>query len=75
MTEELKSLLERAARWPQKVQDEAVETLRSIEAGHAGTYVLTPEDREALERSADDVKQGRFVSPKKVGAFFKRAGA
>jgi hypothetical protein len=75
MTKELKSLLERVARWPQKVQEEAVETLRSIEAGHTGRYVLTSEDKEALARSADDVKHARFVSSRKVAAFFKRAGA
>ena len=75
MTKELKSLLERAARWPQEVQEEAIETLRSIEAGHVGSYALTAEDREALARSAEDVKHGRFASSRKVATFFKRARA
>jgi len=75
MTKELKLLLERAAQWPRGVQKEAVETLRSIEAGHVGSYVLTPEDREALARSAEDVRQRRFASARKVAAFFKRARA
>ncbi len=75
MTEELKTLLERAALWPKKVQKEAIETLRSIEAGHAGHYVLTAGDKVALAHSAEDVRRGKFASVRKVSAFFKRARA
>ena len=73
MTNELKLLLKRASRWPQKTQKTAVETLRSIEEAHSGSYQLTSEDRVALARSADDVRRGKFASPRKVAAFFKRA--
>ena len=75
MTKTLKELFKRATRWPQEVQDEAFETLRSIEKGHSGGYRLTAEDKEALRRSAEDVRRGRFASHKKVAAFFKRTRA
>jgi len=75
MMKELKSLLERAARWPQGVQKEAVETLLSIEQGHVGSYELTAEDRKALARSAKDVRRKKFVPPRKVTAFFKSVSA
>lgn len=73
MTKALTELLERATRWPREIQDEAVETLRFIERGHVGSYTLTVEDRKALARSAEDVRKGRFASPRKVSAFFKRS--
>lgn len=75
MTKELKSLLERAARWPREVQDEAADGLRAIEAGYRGAYEFTAEDKAALERSAKDVHRKKFASSKKVAAFFKRVRA
>lgn len=75
MTKALKDLLERAAEWPEGVQETAVEALRMIEQSQSGVYKLTAEDRAALRRSAEDVRKGRFASQKEVKAFFKRAGA
>lgn len=75
MTKELKSLLERAARWPQEVQEEAADSLQAIEQAYQGSYVLTAEDKKALEKSAEDVRKKRFVSPKKLRAFFKTGRA
>lgn len=75
MTKALKALMERAAKWPQEVQEEAAETLRAIEAGHYGDYELAASDKAALKKSARDVRQRKFASAKKVAAFFKRARA
>jgi predicted transcriptional regulator len=33
---------------------------------------LSPEDREALERSAEDVRRGRFVTDEEVKQLFDR---
>ena len=73
MTKALKELLGRAARWPREIQEEAFESLRSIERGYAGSYTLTAEDKKALERSAADVRKGRFASSRAVLAFFKKS--
>jgi hypothetical protein len=70
MTSKLKELLERAESWPAEVQEEAVEALLSIEQSTA--YVLTPEDQQALAKSADDVRHERFVSPVRLTEFFER---
>ena len=72
MTKKLKEILQRAETWPEEVQDEALETLLSIEQGHAGNYELTPEDRAALARSAEDVRLGRFVPDEQAKEFFDR---
>ena len=73
MTKALKELLGRATRWPREVQEEAVDTLRSIERGYVGSYTLTAEDKKALARSAEDARKGRFASSRKVSAFFKKS--
>lgn len=65
MTKALKDLLERAAEWPEGVQEAAVEALRMIERNQIGVYKLTAEDKAALRRSAEDVRKGRFASEKK----------
>lgn len=75
MTKALRELLARAEKWPEEVQETAVETLRVIEQGHIGGYRLTEDDLAALARSAEDVRYKRFASPKKIKAFFKRFGA
>ena len=72
MTKKLKEIFQRAQSWPEEVQDEAVETLLSIEQGHVGDYQLTAEDRAALARSAEDVQAGRFVPDAEVAEFFGR---
>lgn len=71
MTKKLKDILKRAEAWPEEVQDEAVETLLSIERGFVGDYELTAEDRAALTRSAEDVRLGRYASEQQVGEFFE----
>ena len=75
MTKALQALIERAAKWPEEMQEVAAETLRMIEKSHDRTYRLTPDDRAALRRSAEDVRKGRFASDKEVKEFFKRARA
>jgi hypothetical protein len=72
MIKKLKELFERAEGWPEQVQNEAVEALLSIEQGHIGEYELTAEDRAALERSAEDVRVGRFATDAEVAELFAR---
>jgi hypothetical protein len=72
MNRKLKEILERAGTWPEEVQDEAVATLLSIERSYVGNYELTAEDRAALARSAEDVRQGKFAPDADVAAFFER---
>jgi predicted transcriptional regulator len=68
----LKELIERIQTWPEEVQEEAIETLLAIEQGHGGRYELSDEDRAALERSAKDVRAGRFVTDEQISEFFDR---
>jgi hypothetical protein len=72
MNRKLKEVFERAEAWPEEIQEEALETLLSIERGHVGEYELTSEDRAALARSAEDVRLGRFAPDQQVAEFFDR---
>ncbi len=72
MSKKLEAILERAGTWPEEVQEEAAETLLSLEQGLVSGYALTPEDKEALARSAEDVRQGRFVPDTVLNDFFER---
>ena len=79
--DDVKAVLGRVLTWPAEAQREAVATLRAIEeAWVGGDYHATPEelhaidaaDREGLERSADDVRNGRFATDENVRQVFDR---
>jgi hypothetical protein len=71
MTKKLKELFERAERWPQEAQDRAVDSLLAIEKGYVH-HGLSEDDREALERSEEDIRQGRFGTAKQIAELFER---
>ena len=75
MTKALKELMERAEAWPREVQDEVTDALHAIETAYRGLYTLTVEDEKALRKSGEDVRRKRFVSGKKLRAFFKTGRA
>ena len=68
----LKEILERVERWPEQAQEAAIHSLLAIEQELADPYVLTDEDRAAVERALDDVRHGRFASDDQVSAAFRR---
>jgi hypothetical protein len=68
----LKELMERVEHWPLEAQEEALASLETIEEEFVGTHGLSDEDRAALERSAEDVRQGRFASEERVREVFDR---
>jgi hypothetical protein len=72
MKKKLKEIFERAQTWPDEIQDEAADILLSIERGQVGDFQLSAEDRAALARSAEDIRQGRFVPNAEVAEFFER---
>ena len=72
ITKALKDILNRIEAWPQTAQDEAAATLQAIEEEFLKPYTLSDEDRRALERSADDVRQGRFATDEAVQEVFGR---
>lgn len=72
MSNRLKAIINRIEHWPKQAQEDAVNSLLAIEGEYLGGNDLSPEDREALERSAEDVRLGRFADDEEVQAALDR---
>lgn len=72
VTKALKDILDRIETWPETAQDEAAATLQAMEEDILEPYALTGEDRLALERSAEDVRKGRFATDDAIQKLFGR---
>ena len=72
MNDRLKNLMERVQHWPEGVQEEAIDSLQSIEEELLGLYEVSSDDRAALLRSEEDVRLGRFASEGQVREVFNR---
>jgi hypothetical protein len=70
--EQMKVVLDRVLTWLPEAQEEAVASLQTIEEEFMGSHELSLEDREALERSAEDVRHGRFATDEDVKRVFDR---
>lgn len=75
-TDKVHEIADRAAEWPEQAREELVESMLSIEARYFGVYITTKDDRNALTKSADDMRHDRFATEedaKKVFHRFNRA--
>ena len=68
--DQIKAILERVLTWPAEAQAEAIASLESIEEEFSGSLELSPADKDALERSGEDVRHGRLASDEKVREVF-----
>ena len=73
MIEAVKKLLEEVGSWPQQDQEELVEVAREIEARRAGTYRLTDDERQGVERGLRAMREGRFASDEEMAAIVRKA--
>jgi hypothetical protein len=71
-TKDLKKVLERVSTWPKDAQDELVRSVAEIETRYTDVYHVNDEERAALNRSAEDVRKGRFATDPEVDAVFDR---
>jgi predicted transcriptional regulator len=72
MNKMVEALLERIADWPEEAQAELVQSIVDIETKHLGVYKLSPDERTAIERGLEEMRQGKFASDEKVAAVFNR---
>jgi uncharacterized protein YbaP (TraB family) len=70
--DQVKAMLDRVLTWPPEAQEEAVASLATIEEQFAALQTLTSDDREALWRSAEDVREGKYATDDQVKAIFDR---
>jgi hypothetical protein len=61
MTRTLKDVMASVHMWPQEDQEELAEYAREIEARRTGTYILSDDEREAVQKGLDEAKRGEFA--------------
>ena len=70
--DQVREMLDRVLTWPPEAQAEAVASLAMIEEEFAALQTLSPEDRDALARSGEDVRLGRYATEAQVKTVFDR---
>ena len=68
--EQIDTVLENVRSWPREDQEELVELAREIEARRTGVYILTDEERKALEAA----RNSSLADDDEVAAFWRRRG-
>jgi hypothetical protein len=71
-TSDLQKYLQRIPAWPKEAQDELVRSMVEIEHRYSERYHVDDDELAALERSADDVRNGRFATDDDLEAAFTR---
>ena len=70
--EQINAVLESVRSWPQQDQEELVELAREIEARRSGVYVMSDEERAAVQEGLDQARRGEFVPDDEMNAFWKK---
>jgi len=72
--EQINAVLESVRSWPEQDQEELVELAREIEARRSGVYVMSDEERAAVQEGSDQARRGEFVPDDEMAAFWKKYG-
>jgi hypothetical protein len=72
MNKVLETLMERVAAWPEEAQAELFESVLAIERKHLGVYRLSEEERTAVRRGLEEMRQQKFATEDEVATVFKR---
>ena len=72
MNRQLRDLLGRVEAWPNEAQEEAVQLLLALESEYSQPHELSAEDRAAIDRSLEDLRQGKFATDQQVAEVFNR---
>jgi hypothetical protein len=72
MTKLAEEILDRIDTWPDEARVELIRSLLEIEEKHVGLYRLTDDERAAVRRGLEEMRQGQFASEERVAAIFNR---
>jgi len=67
--------LSRSPRGPEEDQEELAELAREIEARRTGVYIVSDDERQAIEEALDELNAGKRVPESEMAAFWRRVGA
>jgi hypothetical protein len=74
MTEMLEEAIAKVRKLPEADQDEAAAMLLSVASKNDNTVELDEGTRRAIREGREQALEGKFVSDKDMGAFFRRHG-
>jgi hypothetical protein len=60
--------------WPEEDQEELAEYALEIQARRRGVYVMTDEERMAVDEGLKEADRGEFATDADVKAFWRRHG-
>jgi len=69
---EIDAVLDRVKTWPPERQEDAVRVLLQMEAQGTEVYVLSDDERAAIEEGMAQARRGEFASDEEVAALFDR---
>jgi predicted transcriptional regulator len=72
--EQINAVLESVRSWPEQDQEELVEFAREIEARRSGVYVMSDDERAAVQEGLDQARRGEFVPDDEMDAVWKKYG-
>ena len=72
MNELAEEILDRVDAWPKEVQAELLLSMIQIEQKHVGIYRLSDEERAAVRRGLEEMRQGKFASEERITEIFRR---
>jgi hypothetical protein len=73
--EKVECLIRQTAELPEEAQAEVVQSLVEMRLQHLGIYNLDDDECEALARSAEDERLGRFASSDEIDRMLGRHSA
>ena len=71
---EIDAVLESVRSWPPEDQEELIEIAREIEARRTGIYLMSEEERAAVNEGLEQARRGEFIPDDEMDAFWKRYG-
>jgi predicted transcriptional regulator len=66
------TILDRIETWPDEARVELLASIVEIEAKHIGHYRLSDDERAAVRRGLEEMRQGKFASEERIAAIFNR---
>ena len=66
------TILDRIETWPDEARAELLASIVEIEAKHIGHYRLSDDERAAVRRGLEEMRQGKFASEERIAAIFNR---
>ena len=75
MIQKLERMIEVIKTWPEARQDDAVAVLEAMAARDGDqTYVLSQQERQAIEASRTQARRGEFATDAEVAAVLRKHG-